>query len=175
MPEGGEGIYGRADVCLMCFEYQRSDVLRAQTGNLEIISITYNHIQNTLLPVEFPLIENRFKGVDEALKAGFEILNWNSHKIDDYIGELMATVKDLSNVLLLCCCSPGCRSAVGTAAAGPAFACVPVHHLLVLVLRQTLHGCSFRHAPLGCLTAGEGEPTFCQRGRGGWEGGSIDA
>ena len=79
--------------------YQRSDVLRAQTGNLEIISITYNHIQNTLLPVEFPLIENRFKGVDEALKAGFEILNWNSHKIDDYIGELMAMVKDLSNVL----------------------------------------------------------------------------
>ena len=79
--------------------YQRSDVLRAQTENLEIISITYNHIQNTLLPVEFPLIENRFKGVDEALKAGFEILNWNSHKIDDYIGELMATVKDLSNVL----------------------------------------------------------------------------
>mmetsp|Transcript_25005 Transcript_25005/g.85566 ORF Transcript_25005/g.85566 Transcript_25005/m.85566 type:complete len:4525 (+) Transcript_25005:136-13710(+) len=79
--------------------YERGETLRQQTGKLELIVGIYNNILKTLLPVEAPLVEKKLNDVDDAFTRALSVLNWNSHKIDDYISELMSMVKDLNSVL----------------------------------------------------------------------------
>jgi len=79
--------------------FVRADKFRSQTGNLEIIAITYNNVLKNLLPVEKPLIEHRLQAADQSLQKGLQSMNWNSHKIDDYLAEVLAMVKDLSGTL----------------------------------------------------------------------------
>eukprot|EP00227_Mantoniella_beaufortii_P011774 CAMPEP_0197579874 /NCGR_PEP_ID=MMETSP1326-20131121/3768_1 /TAXON_ID=1155430 /ORGANISM="Genus nov. species nov., Strain RCC2288" /LENGTH=4505 /DNA_ID=CAMNT_0043143449 /DNA_START=243 /DNA_END=13760 /DNA_ORIENTATION=+ len=79
--------------------YQRSETLRQQTGNLDLIVVTYNNILRSLLPVEKPLVEKKLEAIDAALQKGLTTLNWNSHKINDYIAEVMSSVKELNNIL----------------------------------------------------------------------------
>ena len=51
--------------------YQRSETLRQQTGNLDLIVVTYNNILRSLLPAEKPLVEKKLEAIDAALqKAG---------------------------------------------------------------------------------------------------------
>lgn len=79
--------------------FKRSESLRQQTGNLELVAGLYNKAQKRLLPVERPLVERKLENVDAALERGFTVLNWNSPKVDEYIQELMAQVKDLDSVM----------------------------------------------------------------------------
>ena len=69
-------------------------------GNLELICFLYNGILSTLLDVERPLVSKQITAIDAALDKGLNDLNWNSHKIEDYISEVMAMLKDLNTVLL---------------------------------------------------------------------------
>ena len=58
--------------------YQRGETLRQQTGNLDLIVVTYNNILRTLLPVERPLVEKRLATIDDMLQKAIVTLNWNS-------------------------------------------------------------------------------------------------
>jgi dynein heavy chain len=79
--------------------YQRGETLRQQTGNLDLIVVTYNNILRTLLPVERPLVGKRLTEIDAMLQKAIHSLNWNSHKINDYIQEVMSAVKELNHIL----------------------------------------------------------------------------
>ena len=44
-------------------------------------------------------MEKRLKVIEDALQKGISKLNWNSHKINDYIQEVMGFVKELDTML----------------------------------------------------------------------------
>ncbi|GBG89561.1 hypothetical protein CBR_g49350 [Chara braunii] len=79
--------------------FKRAEIFRQQTGNLELIVNMYNGILMSLMEVEKPLVEKKMSNVDAALAKGLQSLNWNSHKIEDYVTEVMSMLKDLSQVL----------------------------------------------------------------------------
>ena len=45
-------------------------------------------IQQTILQVEVPLVKDKLDAVDALLSKGLNVLNWNSHHINDYISEV---------------------------------------------------------------------------------------
>lgn len=79
--------------------YEKNEVFRRQVGNLELIVGIYNGIQRSLLEIERPLVQEALNSADEALKKALTTLNWNSHKIDSYIADVMTQVKDISKTL----------------------------------------------------------------------------
>jgi dynein heavy chain len=79
--------------------FKRSETLRQQTGNLELVAGLYNNAQRVLLAVERPLVDRKLENVDAALERGQTVLNWNSPKVDEYIQEVMAQVKDLDAIV----------------------------------------------------------------------------
>ena len=86
--------------------FQRVEIFRRQTGNLDLIVNMYNDIQTTLLPVERPLVKAQLDRIDKTLSQGIgegknkaKALNWKSNGIDIFIGETMAEVKEVSEML----------------------------------------------------------------------------
>jgi dynein heavy chain len=86
--------------------FQRVEVFRRQTGNLDLIVNMYNDIQTTLLPVERPLVKAQLDRIDKTLSQGVgegknkaKALNWKSNGIDIFIGETMSEVKEVSEML----------------------------------------------------------------------------
>ena len=79
--------------------YGRREVFRQQIGKLGLIVSMYNNILSTLLPVEKPLIEKKIGAVDTTLQKGLSVLSWNSHRIDDYIQEVLGQIRELDEVL----------------------------------------------------------------------------
>ena len=79
--------------------YERNETLRQQTGNLDLIVGTFNNILRTLLPVERPLVAEKIEKIEEMLQKAITTLNWNSHKINDYLAEVMTAVKELDTIL----------------------------------------------------------------------------
>ena len=65
--------------------YEKVDVYRSQTGNLDLIVEMYNNIIETLLPVEKPLMQKRIDDINKLLQPGMDTLKWNSEKIDSFI------------------------------------------------------------------------------------------
>ncbi len=59
----------------------------------------YNTMQQTMLPVERPLIKNHMTKIDKTLTQGLRQLNWKSHGIDNFLQECMAAVQDANAVL----------------------------------------------------------------------------
>lgn len=79
--------------------YDRVDVYRAQTGNLELIVGMYNNIQTTMLPVEKPLLRDKIELIDRILKPGIETLKWKDEKINPFIKEAMLIVTDINELV----------------------------------------------------------------------------
>ena len=79
--------------------YSKAEYFRQLTGNLELIASIYNGVLQTLLEVEQPLVKEKLVAVDKALEKGLTTLNWNSHRIEDFITDSMSMVKDVSHVL----------------------------------------------------------------------------
>ena len=79
--------------------HKRSETLRQQTSNLELIVGTYNEVLTTMLDVERSLVSQKVENTEQAFSKGLSVLTWNSYKIDDYLQELMALVKDLDKIL----------------------------------------------------------------------------
>jgi len=86
--------------------YQRAEVFRRHTGNLDLIVNMYNDIQDSLLPVERPLVKSQLERLDKILSQGFgegknksKALNWKSNGIDLFIGEAMTEAKEVSDLL----------------------------------------------------------------------------
>lgn len=70
--------------------FERDDTFRQQIGNLDLIVGIYNTLQQNILPVEVPLVKDKLDAVDALLDKGLNVLNWNSHHINDYISEVRA-------------------------------------------------------------------------------------
>ena len=86
--------------------YQRAEVFRRHTGNLDLIVNMYNDIQDTLLPVERPLVKSQLERLDKILSQGFgegknkaKALNWKSNGIDLFVGEAMSEAREVSDLL----------------------------------------------------------------------------
>jgi dynein heavy chain len=58
--------------------------------------LTLPCVQLSVLDVEKPLVERKLANVDAALQKGLTTLNWNSHKIEEYVNEVMSMVKELN-------------------------------------------------------------------------------
>ena len=72
--------------------YERVDIYRNQTGNLELIVEMYNDMLATLLPVEKPLLYDRIVAMMQALQPGVETLKWSSEGINPFISNCMKIV-----------------------------------------------------------------------------------
>ena len=79
--------------------YKRSEQLRRETGNLDLIVSIYNRIQKSLLPVERPLLKSHVAKLDKALMAGLRTLTWKSHGIEPFITEVSSCAKDADVIL----------------------------------------------------------------------------
>ena len=86
--------------------YQKVEIFRRQTGNLDLIVNMYNTIQETLLPVERPLVKSQLEKLDKTLALGIgegknkaKSLNWKSNGIDLYVEEAMAESREVSELL----------------------------------------------------------------------------
>lgn len=86
--------------------YQKVEIFRRHTGNLDLIVNMYNDIQTTLLPVERPLVKAQLDRVDKTLSQGIgegknkaKALNWKSNGIELFIGEAMTEVKEVNEIL----------------------------------------------------------------------------
>lgn len=79
--------------------YQKVNMYRTQTGNLQIIVDMYNNILQTLLKVEKPLLQDRIERMNNALMPGINELKWNSQNIDPFINSAMNIVKDVDQLV----------------------------------------------------------------------------
>lgn len=86
--------------------YQKVEIFRRQTGNLDLIVNMYNDIQTTLLPVERPLVKAQLDRVDKTLAQGVgegknkaKSLNWKSNGIDIFLTEAMSEVREVNEML----------------------------------------------------------------------------
>jgi dynein heavy chain len=78
--------------------FDKVDMYRTQTGNLELCVNMYNEILATLLNVEKPLLADRIKQMGDALEPGISQLQWNSDNINKFIGNalnIVTTVDEL--------------------------------------------------------------------------------
>jgi len=58
--------------------YSRRDELRKYVINLDLTVHFYNKIRQTVLEVEYPLVENQLNNIDEKLLQAENSLTWNS-------------------------------------------------------------------------------------------------
>uniref|UniRef100_A0A674EYE2 Dynein axonemal heavy chain 17 n=1 Tax=Salmo trutta TaxID=8032 RepID=A0A674EYE2_SALTR len=71
-------IQGQQDVPPSAAEvFSQSETFRKYVGNLDLIVSWYNQILATVLPVEFPLLEEELKGIDEKLALAESTLSWH--------------------------------------------------------------------------------------------------
>lgn len=84
VPEKAQGLYNKVDL------------YRTQTGNLDLIVSMYNDIQSNLLPVEKPLLKDKIELIDRILKPGIEQLKWKDENINSFIKEAMSIVTDIN-------------------------------------------------------------------------------
>ena len=79
---------------------KNAETFRVQRGSLQLIVGKYNHIMQTMLEVEQPLLAAQLKSIDKALEKGQKHLTWKSHSIDDFVRETTTLVKDTYDTLL---------------------------------------------------------------------------
>ena len=76
VPEAARGVY------------DRSKTFRRHIGALDLIVAVWNRVQNTILPVELPLVRAQIDELHTRLDDGLKTLDWNSPTIDKYIDEV---------------------------------------------------------------------------------------
>jgi dynein heavy chain len=57
--------------------YERNDTLRKYVANLDLTVQWYNKTRETVIEVEFPLIEGHLADIDAQLERAEKDLNWN--------------------------------------------------------------------------------------------------
>jgi dynein heavy chain, axonemal len=68
--------------------YKRSKTFRRHIGALDLVVAVWNRIQQTMLPVELPLVKLQVDELYARLADGFKSLDWNSASIDKFIDEV---------------------------------------------------------------------------------------
>lgn len=87
-------FYGR-HLKFVCFLF----LYKQYTGNLELVVQWYNKIKQTVLEVEYPLIEKELIAADNQLKEAEEKLTWQKENCWEYIEFIKAKVHDLEQRL----------------------------------------------------------------------------
>ncbi|XP_060795606.1 dynein axonemal heavy chain 9-like [Neoarius graeffei] len=79
--------------------YSKRELLWQYRANLELMTGWYNKVMETVLEVEFPLIQNQLKNIDIKLKDAEETINWTNKGIWEYIQDVREAVHDLEKRL----------------------------------------------------------------------------
>ena len=64
--------------------YSRNETFHKFLSNLDLIVAWYNKVRETLLDVEFPLVEGQLQEIDNQLQQAETTLNWNSEGLFDH-------------------------------------------------------------------------------------------
>lgn len=59
--------------------FAKNDTLWRFVTNLDLTVHLYNKVRNTILEVEFPLVEGQLQDIDVQLEQAEKSLNWESH------------------------------------------------------------------------------------------------
>lgn len=78
---------------------RKSEALRTQRGNLEIIVHKYNSVLAGMAEIERGLLQPHLESADAALEKGIVHLSWKSHGISEFITQAMVSVKELATIL----------------------------------------------------------------------------
>ncbi len=62
--------------------YGRNETLRMYVANLDLTVQWYNKVRETILEVEYPLIESQLEDIDQQLQRAENDLSWNSDSRD---------------------------------------------------------------------------------------------
>ena len=65
--------------------FQQNETYRKYLQNLDVTVTLYNQVRETILDVEYPLIEHQLRDIDQELEKAITQLNWTSegNDIDD--------------------------------------------------------------------------------------------
>ena len=75
--------------------YTKHETLRKYVANLDLTVAWYNKVRETVLEVEYPLIEGQLADLDTVLKRAEGDLNWNNDGVWEYIQQVRDQVRDL--------------------------------------------------------------------------------
>uniref|UniRef100_A0A8C3PC88 Dynein axonemal heavy chain 11 n=1 Tax=Chrysemys picta bellii TaxID=8478 RepID=A0A8C3PC88_CHRPI len=75
--------------------YEKRNIFTKYIGNLELIVQWYNKLKQTVLEVEYPLIETELRAIDGQLREAEEVFTWQKENCWKYIEQVKATVYDL--------------------------------------------------------------------------------
>ncbi|XP_071954573.1 dynein beta chain, ciliary-like [Antedon mediterranea] len=75
--------------------YAKHETLRQYNANLDLTVQWYNKVRETVLEVEFPLIESQLAEIDTQLEKAENSLNWNQEEVWEYIQKTRDHVQDL--------------------------------------------------------------------------------
>lgn len=84
----------RADIL-----FNKVNVYRTQTGNLDITVTMFNEVLSTLLPVEKPLLQDRIVLMLNALNPGLVDLKWNSDNINPFINKALKICTEVDELV----------------------------------------------------------------------------
>ncbi|KAL6475225.1 hypothetical protein MHYP_G00162650 [Metynnis hypsauchen] len=79
--------------------YSNKELLWQYVANLELTAGWYNKVIQTVLEVEFPLIQSQLRNIDLQLKEAEDAINWTSKGIWEYIQDVREAVHDLEKRL----------------------------------------------------------------------------
>ncbi|XP_030631015.1 dynein heavy chain 17, axonemal-like [Chanos chanos] len=85
--------------------FAKRETFRTFVGNLDLIVSWYNQVRATVLPVEFPLIEEELKMIDEQLSHAESTLCWNSDGVWEYIQKMRDTLHDFQSRISMAKCN----------------------------------------------------------------------
>ncbi|XP_074840744.1 dynein axonemal heavy chain 11 isoform X2 [Carettochelys insculpta] len=75
--------------------YEKRKIFAKYIGNLELVVQWYNKLKQTVLEVEYPLIETELTAIDDQLREAEEGFTWQEENCWNYIEQVRATVYDL--------------------------------------------------------------------------------
>jgi dynein heavy chain len=58
--------------------FQQSETYRQYLQNLDVVVALYNSVRDTILDVEYPLIEQQLQDIDKQLEKAIAEINWTS-------------------------------------------------------------------------------------------------
>uniref|UniRef100_A0AAR2IP24 Dynein heavy chain 9, axonemal n=1 Tax=Pygocentrus nattereri TaxID=42514 RepID=A0AAR2IP24_PYGNA len=79
--------------------YSNKELMWQYVANLELTAGWYNKVIQTVLEVEFPLIQSQLRNIDIQLKEAEDTINWTSKGIWEYIQDVREAVHDLEKRL----------------------------------------------------------------------------
>ena len=65
--------------------FEQNETYRKYLQNLDVTVTLYNQVRDTILDVEYPLIEHQLQNIDEEIEKAVAKLNWTSEGEFSYV------------------------------------------------------------------------------------------